>query len=194
MAKKRVTSKMVAERAGVSQTTVSFVLNKVEGQNISPATTNRVLKAARDLGYVPDAAARMLARGVSDNVALVLTRPHDAVLSDEYVSYILTGIAKVFRKEAYRILVEFVDEDNQASTYLNLAHGKEAVGLFVIPYNPSQKDVATMVKLSEEDFPIITFGHLDERIKSVSVRDLDGVWDALSHLYNLGHRAIGAIS
>jgi len=194
MAKKRVTSKMVAERAGVSQTTVSFVLNKVEGQNISPETTDRVLKAARDLGYVPDAAARMLARGVSDNVALVLTRPHDAVLSDEYVSYILTGIAKIFRKESYRILVEFVDEDTQGRTYLNLAHGKEAVGLLVIPYNPSPKDIEVMLDLSREEFPIITLGKLHDEIHSVSIDDPLGVHDALTHLYDLGHQVIAAIS
>lgn len=194
MVRKRVTSTMVAKQAGVSQTTVSFVLNEVEGQNISPETTERVLNAARDLGYVPDAAARMLARGVSDNVALVLTRPHDAVLSDEYVSYILTGIAKVFRKDAHRILLEFVDEDTQGRTYLKLAHGKEAVGLLVIPYNPTNKDIAVMRELSAEDFPIITLGKVHDDIRSVSIKDQKGVLDALTHLYDLGHRRIAAIS
>ncbi|MEO1289856.1 MAG: LacI family DNA-binding transcriptional regulator, partial [Chloroflexota bacterium] len=194
MIKKRVTSKMVAKQAGVSQTTVSFVLNKVEGQNISPETTERVIQAARDLGYVPDATARMLARGVSDNVALVLTRPHEAVLSDEFVSYIMTGIAKVLRKEPYRILVEFIDEDMQGQTYFNLAQGKEAVGLIVIPYNPSARDIETMKTLSEEGFPITTLGKLHDTINSVSTADEQGIQDALVHLYDLGHRSIGVIS
>lgn len=186
---------MVAERAGVSQTTVSFVLNKVEGQNISPETTNRVLQAAQELGYVPDAVARMLARGVSDNIAFVLTRPHEAVLSDEYVSYVLTGIAQVIRKESFRILVEFIDEDAQSSTYRNLVHGKEAVGLLVIPYNPSHHDIQTMVKLSEENIPIVTIGKkLDESIPSVVIEDQGGIQAALDHLYDMGHRQIGVIS
>lgn len=185
---------MVAERAGVSQTTVSFVLNEVKGQNISEETQARVFDAARELGYVPDAAARMLARGVSNNIALVLTRPHEAVLSDEYVSYILTGIAQVFRKESFRILVEFVDEDTQSDTYIHLAHGKEALGLVVIPYNASQKDIAAMQNLSKEGFPIVTLGYLDDAINSVSINDIGGVNDALRHLYQLGHRSIGAIS
>ena len=137
---------MVAQHAGVSQTTVSFVLNKVEGQNISEETQHRVFDAARELGYVPDATARNLARGVSDNVGLVLTKPHEAVLSDEYVSYILTGISKVFRKQELRILVEFIDEDRQADTYRQLAYGKEVVGLLVIPYNVSLKDIEISVK------------------------------------------------
>jgi len=194
MAKKRVTSKMVAEKAGVSQTTVSFVLNKVKGQNISPETTDRVIKAAHDLGYVPDVAARMLARGVSDNVALVLTRSHDAVLSDDYVSHILTGIAKVFRKEAYRILVEFVDENMQGRTYLKLAHGKEAFGLLVIPYSLSHQDLKALRSLTAEEFPIVTLGKIHDEIHSVSIRDHVGILEALNHLHDMGHRAIATIS
>ena len=62
MAAKRVTSLDVARRAGVSRTTVSFVLNAVAGMQISEETRQRVLDAARDLGYVPDAAAQALAK------------------------------------------------------------------------------------------------------------------------------------
>lgn len=194
MAKKRVTSKMVAQHAGVSQTTVSFVLNKVEGQNISEETQRRVLDAAHELGYVPDATARNLARGISDNVGLVLTKPHEAVLSDEYVSYILTGISQIFRKQELRILVEFIDEDRQADTYRKLAHGNEVAGLLVIPYNASSKDIETMMSLSTENFPIVSLGFLNDTIQSVSINDVDGVIDALQHLYDLGHRSIAAIS
>ena len=57
----RVTSRDVAAQAGVSRTTVSLVLNDVPGANISQATRHRVLQVARELGYVPDAAARSLA-------------------------------------------------------------------------------------------------------------------------------------
>ncbi|HEX2999155.1 MAG TPA: LacI family DNA-binding transcriptional regulator, partial [Armatimonadota bacterium] len=68
MAAKRVTSLDVARRAGVSRTTVSFVLNAVAGMQISEETRQRVLDAARDLGYVPDAAAQALASGRSKTI------------------------------------------------------------------------------------------------------------------------------
>jgi hypothetical protein len=48
-------------RAGVSRTTVSFVLNGVRNRGISEATRDRVLAVARELGYAPNAAARQLA-------------------------------------------------------------------------------------------------------------------------------------
>lgn len=67
-----VTSRHVAERAGVSQSTVSYVLNNTPNQTISEATRERVLKAAAELRYAPNAAARALRTGASRLVLLVL--------------------------------------------------------------------------------------------------------------------------
>jgi DNA-binding LacI/PurR family transcriptional regulator len=68
----RVTGQHVAERAGVSRATVSYVLNDAAGQPISAETRARVLAAAAELGYTPHAAARQLRTGVSDLVLLAL--------------------------------------------------------------------------------------------------------------------------
>ncbi|WP_427925082.1 LacI family DNA-binding transcriptional regulator [Streptomyces sp. cg40] len=62
----------VARLSGVSAATVSYVLNKSPGQKISEATTDRVLRAAEQLGYVPNAAARTLRRGHSRVVLVVV--------------------------------------------------------------------------------------------------------------------------
>jgi DNA-binding LacI/PurR family transcriptional regulator len=67
---KRPTSTDVARAAGVSQTTVSFVLNNRAGQSISEETRLRVLDAARRLNYRPHASARALAAGRSNIVLL----------------------------------------------------------------------------------------------------------------------------
>ncbi len=67
----RVTSQDVADRAGVSRATVSYVLNDA-GQPISAETRARVRAAAEELGYTPHAAARQLRRGVSDLVLMAL--------------------------------------------------------------------------------------------------------------------------
>ncbi|NNU26116.1 LacI family DNA-binding transcriptional regulator [Isoptericola sediminis] len=67
-----VTSADVARAAGVSRTTVSYVLNDTPGTNISSATRDLVLATAAQLGYAPSAAARALRRGQSDLVVCVL--------------------------------------------------------------------------------------------------------------------------
>jgi DNA-binding LacI/PurR family transcriptional regulator len=68
----RVTAKDVARAAGVSQATVSFVLNERADQVISPATTRAVLEAVDRLGYVPSGAARSLRSGRSSVVLCVI--------------------------------------------------------------------------------------------------------------------------
>ena len=65
---RRATAADVAEEAGVSTTTVSYVLNATPGQKISEATAQRVRAAAERLNYVLNPAARALARGESSFV------------------------------------------------------------------------------------------------------------------------------
>ncbi len=74
---RRVTSVDVAREAGVSRTTVSYVLNNKEGLSIPEATRDRVRAAAARLGYAPSAAARALRTGRSDVVLVLL--PHRVV-------------------------------------------------------------------------------------------------------------------
>ncbi|MET8976408.1 LacI family DNA-binding transcriptional regulator [Streptomyces sp. NPDC004539] len=68
----RVTATDVAKEAGVSQATVSYVLNDAAGQKISDQTRERVLAAVARLGYKPSAAARALRLGRSDLVLMFL--------------------------------------------------------------------------------------------------------------------------
>ncbi|BDZ49598.1 LacI family transcriptional regulator [Frondihabitans sucicola] len=69
---KRATSVDVAREAGVSQTTVSFVLNGRSDMGISESTRSQVLSVAKRLGYVPSASARSLKRGRSNIVLCAL--------------------------------------------------------------------------------------------------------------------------
>jgi DNA-binding LacI/PurR family transcriptional regulator len=69
---RRVTAKDVALHAGVSASTVSYVINNTPNQTIPDATRTRVLDAVQHLGYRPSAAARALRSGTSRTVLLVL--------------------------------------------------------------------------------------------------------------------------
>lgn len=69
---RRVTATDVAREAGVSQATVSYVLNDTPGQTIPERTRERVREAMERLGYTPHAAARALRTGRSDVVLFVV--------------------------------------------------------------------------------------------------------------------------
>jgi len=91
---RRITSTDVAREAGVSQTTVSFVLNDTRGQTIPEETRQRVLEAAKRLDYRPRASARSLAAGRSDVVLLALPGvPISANLS-RFIEQLATALAE----------------------------------------------------------------------------------------------------
>src|SRR5687768_9981945 len=98
--KRNVTMMDVARQAGVSQTTVSFVLNSTDTPNIPDETRQRVLDAIDNLGYEPDARAQALRSGSTKTIALVipdLRNPHFC----EYA----TAIEEAARASGYHMLL-----------------------------------------------------------------------------------------
>jgi len=98
----RVTMKDVALRAGVSQSTVSFVLNGMEGMRISSETRKRVLDAVAALGYRPRAAGRP-PKSVGASVIGVM---FDEIATSPFASISINGV----QEEAWKkqIIVEVV--------------------------------------------------------------------------------------
>lgn len=91
---KRVTALDVARAAGVSKTTVSFVINETPGHAISDETRQRVLAAVVQLGYVPNPVAQALRRGHNDLVLFVLPDLPLASVLARAVDAMATGLAE----------------------------------------------------------------------------------------------------
>src|SRR6266508_3028047 len=94
-APKRVSSKDVAQKAGVSRSTVTFVLNNVRGIQIREETLQRVIQAAKEVGYVPNSLAQALASQRSHNVGLVLSRTYQHIASDAFLMQVMEGLSEV---------------------------------------------------------------------------------------------------
>lgn len=90
----------VARLAGVSPTTVSFVLNDVAGSGISEATTTRVRASARELRYRPNATARLLRTDRSHTIGFVT----DEIASTPFAGDVIKG-AQEAAWEAGKILM-----------------------------------------------------------------------------------------
>jgi DNA-binding LacI/PurR family transcriptional regulator len=89
-ARRPATSNDVARLAGVSQATVSYVLNDTPGKRITAQTRARVLDAAARLGYVPSASAQSLRSGQSN---LVLIPIPDIPVGQAFIAF-LNGCAR----------------------------------------------------------------------------------------------------
>jgi DNA-binding LacI/PurR family transcriptional regulator len=187
---RRITSQDVAKRAGVSRTTVSFVLNEVKEANISEETRQRVLAAAHELQYVPDATAQALASGRTRTLGM-LFRTHPHGVADLPHMQILQGLMSVASQSGVRLLVDIVDEHDPAATYVSLSRNKRIDGLIL---SDPRVDDRALYDLLHDGFPIVLLGRLPGvEVASVEFDNRGGARAAVDHLVSQGHQRIGFI-
>ncbi len=155
MGAKRITSLDVARRAGVSRTTVSFVLNNVEGMQISEQTKLRVFQAAHDLGYVPDAAAQALASGRTKTIGLLLARHPRVIASDMYLTQIMDILVREISRHGMRLLLEVVEDFENRKSYLKLVRSNSIDGIL---YSGPRIDDTALGYLVEHNVPTVLMG------------------------------------
>ncbi|MEU9949819.1 LacI family DNA-binding transcriptional regulator [Streptomyces sp. NPDC047939] len=117
MARRRVTAADVAREAGVSQTTVSYVLNDVPHQKIAAGTRQRIHAAVEKLGYTPSAAARTLRKGQSDIVLLLLP---DMPLGHTAIE-LVEELTQVLQKQGLSVITRIEDGGSNAAQWADLA-------------------------------------------------------------------------
>jgi LacI family transcriptional regulator len=187
--RRRPTSADVASRAGVSRTTVSLVLND-RGESIPETTRQRVLEAARELGYHPDHSARGLAGGRSQTLALVLRQTPEQVAGDALLAETLRGLATAARSAGFRVLVEPLIPGE--ATYGDLVRSGRADGVVVSGPLFDDPELADLVA---DGFPIVIQGHLPgAAAPTIDVDNEASARLAVDHLLELGHRRIACIT
>lgn len=190
--KKKVTSQDVADMAGVSRTTVSFVLNNVKRYAIHPETAARVRKAARELNYVPNASARALASQQATAIGLMMTRSPEYIATDPFLPQILGGLMDVAKQNKLGLLVEWVEPGQELNTYLKLARARQIDGFIIM--TPREDDTG-LKALVEAEVPAVVMGYVPGLdMHSVDVDNVQAAKAAVEHLIELGHERIACIS
>ncbi len=192
---KRVTSLEVARQAGVSRTTVSFVLNNVEGSNISLETREKVQKIANDLGYIPNEAARSLVSGQTRTVGLLISHA-EPLQVDAYIPQLLYSLTSASHQNGYQVMLETVYQGKKNSDYLRLVEGHRIDGLIVL--NTWSHDTQ-LPKLVERNFPVVMLGlprnmTMSDSVHMVSIDGKNTSTRATKHLIDLGHKRIAHIT
>ena len=186
---RRPTSADVAALAGVSRTTVSFVLNGRD-TSISPATRARVLQAAQQLGYHPHAPARQLAGGRSSTLGLVVRQSPEQLAGDALLPETLRGLTAAARSSGFRVIVEAINGGDSA--YADLLRSRRVDGLILSGPRSDDPDLKALVR---EGFPVVLQGSLPGvLVPSVDVDNVAGARGAVEHLLAEGCRRIGCIT
>lgn len=188
---RRVTSQDVANLAGVSRTTVSFVLNNDTRFTISKETKEKVRRAAETLGYVPNASARALASNQSNAIGLILTRDPRYIAADTFLPQILSGMLDGVKDYQLGLLVEWVEPGQQIQTYFELIKARHIDGMILM--TPRYDDTG-LKALEDSDIPTVMMGEVPgSNLYSVDVDNIGAAKNAVSHLIQLGHSQIACI-
>jgi LacI family transcriptional regulator len=187
-----LTLQEIANRAGVSLSTVSRVIN--DHPNVSDKVRNRVMKIIEETGYQPHAAARSLASQRSRVIGLVIPRSVHTFFTDPYFSRLTQGVAQACNLHDYTLslfLFHTVDDDRKLFPRVSRKGFLDGVIVQATPEGD-----AFIPQLSKGNIPFIVAGrpHWTEGVSYMDVDNVNGAYTAVAHLIHLGHRRIATIT
>ncbi|MGC9002131.1 MAG: LacI family DNA-binding transcriptional regulator [Dictyoglomus sp.] len=185
--KKAPTSWDVARLAGVSRSTVSFVLNNTPGIKISEETRRRVLEAVKALDYKPNAIARSLAKQKTEAIAFFVLDIANPVFPN-----MARGIEDVARQNGYTLSLCNTDGKTLREVrYMNIMLERRVDG--IIAGALSNEEVSKIAH--KKNIPLVILEHprLPEH-DVVYADNVKGSYEAVMHFVELGHKRIAHIT
>ncbi|MGW3955776.1 LacI family DNA-binding transcriptional regulator [Streptomyces sp. NPDC004752] len=196
--RRKTTQADVARHAGVSTGIVSSVINGRDYGSIrvSEATRDRVRQSIRELGYVPNIAARNLARGSNRLLGVFTYQPIFPLESRDFFHEFLIGIEEEAERAGYNLLLVTgsKDEHGRRSIYadgvnnLQLADGSLLIG--------SNESAEELTRLSDESYPFVFVGHREipgVDLSYVAADYAGGTAAIVRALVERGHRRIALV-
>lgn len=187
--KRQVTIKDIAEKLGISPSTVSRSLK--DHPDISIKTRNAVKELAKLLGYKPNLIALNLKNSRTNTIGLIVPE-----VEHYFFSKIISGIEDVAYDNSYNVLVvqsneSYLREVLNSQTLL----GNRVDGMLV-SFSKETKDFSHFKQIIDNEIPLVFYDRAidDLRADMVVVDDYTGAYDAVKHLINRGCKRIAFYS
>jgi len=186
----KVTLDQVAKLARVSRATASRALTA--NPRVSSEARRAVERASRKLGYIPNYAARALATGRSDAIALVIFEPTRLLFGDPFFPRLIRGVDDVLAtRETQLILLapQATSRTDRLERYLAAGHVDGVLLVSLHGFHP------LLGRLAERGVPFVVGGRPAEPdlFSYVDVDNVHGAYTAVSHLASRGRRSIATI-
>ncbi len=188
----RTTIKDVAELARVHPSTVSRVFSG--SAKISEETRSRVIQAAGQLNFHPNAIARSLSMQRAYTLGMIIPHKQEEFFLDPFFPQVLRGIMAIIYPEGLRLVIAGTENfEDEANLAFNLIRSRQVDGVLV---QASRVDVDTTMALLSERLPFVLLGRPIKDVPNlwwVEVDAMRATAEAITYLINLGHRRIGFI-
>ena len=178
----------IAQKAGVSVSTVSRALNNKKG--VGRELREKIVGIAHDLNYFPHSSARALVQKRVGVIGVVIPRTSEFAFQNPFYPKILMGISSTAQQHDYNLMLSI----NKRKDYVSLYYRKLVDGILVIG---NRIHASYMTELNENKIPaVVVPGYpedSDYSMPSVSPDSFKSVQRAVSYLISLGHRKIAFI-
>jgi LacI family transcriptional regulator len=177
----------VAKRAGVASITASRVINN--SGYASQETRQRVLDAAREMGYVPNRLASSLRSRRTNVLALVLTD-----ITNPFFTVAARGVEDVANRAGYTVIFCNTDEDREKEKkYVEILMQNRVDGVILVPSDSDSKSVES---LQQNGVPVVVIDrHVSSNtVDQVRCDSIGGAYQITRLLLSLGHRRIALLN
>jgi DNA-binding LacI/PurR family transcriptional regulator len=181
----RATSYDVAHYAGVSQSAVSRCFK--QGASVSPRTRAKVMAAAQELGYHPNAIARGIRTQRSNLVAIIISN-----LTNLYYPEVLAELTQRLSAQGIRVLLFSLAAESDVDEVLDQVWSYRVDGAIVAArLHPEQ-----LAAFADRGVPIILYNRIGEAlpVSSVCCDSINGEQALIDGLVEAGHKVFGIIA
>ncbi|NMH70861.1 LacI family transcriptional regulator [Bacillus sp. RO3] len=179
----------LAKRTGFSSTTVSKALNNYS--DVSEKTKKKILDAATEMGYLPNAHAQSLSTKKSWTIGVMFSEDNEVGMKHPFFSSLIESFRKFVEKEGYDLIFASRNLRNRDTSYLEHFLYRAVDGIVVICSDPSDPQVQDMIN---SHIPIVVIDMSDQNCSVVYSDNIEGGKLAVNYLHSLGHTKIAHIS
>ncbi|MGV8092196.1 MAG: LacI family DNA-binding transcriptional regulator [Mangrovibacterium sp.] len=187
---KRSSLQDIADKLGISRTTVSWVLaGKGNEHHISVKTQEKVRNCAKELNYNPNLIAKTLRVGKTHSIGLIIPS-----IVDQFYSEVAKEIEREAYKHGYTLTLGSSESDHEReSTLIQIFKDKLVDGLIIAPTEHSKVEIQN---LSEQSFPFVLFDrHYPELDTNYVIIDNEKAgYELTRHLIEKGCKKIAVIN
>jgi DNA-binding LacI/PurR family transcriptional regulator len=186
------TLEVVAARAGVSRATASRVLTG--SPRVSPAAQEAVLRAAEELRYLPNRAARSLVTRRTDSVAFMVSESGERLFGDPYFGILLRGAHAEVSARGRQLVLTFAANDTERQQIEQFASGHHVDGLMMVSLHGADPLPARLESLG---IPVVVNGRPavhDPTVHYVDADNRGGAKAGTGLLIEIGRRRVATIA